>query len=54
MSNIKSISHVILQRTKEEHNLIRELDAGRKSGEEEEWIPSEDVRSYFNIRMNEE
>ena len=33
--------------------LMCELNAGRRSGEEEGWIPAEDVRSNFNKKTNE-
>lgn len=33
--------------------LMCELTAGRKSGEEEGWISSEDVRNHFRARANE-
>lgn len=33
--------------------LMCELSEGRRSGEEEGWIPSEDVRSHFRNRANE-
>ena len=35
-----------------QHRLMCELDEGRKSGEEEGWIPSEDVREHFRVRVN--
>ena len=33
--------------------LMCELNAGRRSGEEEGQIPAEDVRSHFNKKTNE-
>lgn len=39
-------------RMQAQHRLICELADGRKSGEEEGWIPSEDVRKHFKIRAN--
>ena len=32
--------------------LMCELTEGRRSGEEEGWISSEDVRSHFRVRAN--
>ena len=32
--------------------LMCELAEGRRSGEEEGWISSEDVRSHFRVRAN--
>lgn len=32
--------------------LMCELNAGRKSGEEEGWVSAEDVRSHFRERAN--
>jgi len=32
--------------------LMCELNAGRKSGEEEGWISADDVRSHFHTRAN--
>lgn len=34
--------------------LMNELAKGKKSGEEKEWISSEDVRSHFKLKMNGE
>ena len=35
-----------------ELKLMCELNAGRKSGEEEGWISADDVRSHFRSRAN--
>lgn len=32
--------------------LMNELSEGKKSGEEEGWISSDDVRNYFKARVN--
>ena len=37
-----------LNNEKEQNKLIKELEKGRKSGEDEGWISSKDVREYFN------
>lgn len=39
-------------RMQAQHRLMCELAEGRKSGEEEGWISSEEVRKHFRIRAN--
>ncbi|MCD8340662.1 MAG: type II toxin-antitoxin system prevent-host-death family antitoxin [Clostridiales bacterium] len=34
--------------------LVNELSRGRRSGEQEGWLSSEDVREHFKVKVDEE
>lgn len=34
--------------------LVNELSRGRRSGEQEGWLSSEDVREHFRVKVDEE
>ena len=40
------------EKTKAALRLMCELDKGRKAGEEQGWISSDDVREYFRRKVN--
>lgn len=55
-NNTNTLSHHIKEELVRERvarlRLMCELADGRKSGEEEGWIPSEEVREHFRARAN--
>ena len=42
------------EKTEATLQLMSELARGKKSGEEDGWIPASDVREHFEARSNEE
>ena len=42
------------EKTQATLRLMNELAKGRRSGEQEGWISSDDMRAHFHVRANEE
>ncbi len=50
ISNVNIGNHEDYERDKAVLRLMRELEEGRKSGEQQGWIITEDVRKHFGAK----